>query len=115
MIGDHYRRAAGTATLLLTALDGIFGTHNRKGSAGEAGTKLPAPRKRSLAARSERSERPVAGTDAAAQADQAGIGTSRSPGATASQLGTCRAHGEVTNPSPDFGHQNPAGPYPSPA
>jgi hypothetical protein len=28
MIGDHHRRAAGTATLLFTALDGIFGTHN---------------------------------------------------------------------------------------
>jgi hypothetical protein len=28
MIGDHHRRAAGTATLLLTALDGIFGTHS---------------------------------------------------------------------------------------
>jgi polyisoprenoid-binding protein YceI len=27
MIGDHHRWAAGTATLLLTALDGIFGTH----------------------------------------------------------------------------------------
>jgi len=27
MIADHHGRAAGTATLLLTALDGIFGTH----------------------------------------------------------------------------------------
>jgi integrase len=30
MIGDHHGRAAGTATLLLTALDGIFGTHRPK-------------------------------------------------------------------------------------
>jgi hypothetical protein len=28
MIGDHHGRAAGTATLLLTATDGILGTHN---------------------------------------------------------------------------------------
>jgi hypothetical protein len=27
MIGDHHGRAAGSATLLLTALDGILGTH----------------------------------------------------------------------------------------
>jgi hypothetical protein len=27
MIGDHHGRAAGTATLLLTATDGILGTH----------------------------------------------------------------------------------------
>ena len=34
MIGDHHRRAAGIATLLLTALDGIFGTHNRRVTPG---------------------------------------------------------------------------------
>jgi len=28
MIGDHHGRAAGTATLLLTATDGILGTHS---------------------------------------------------------------------------------------
>jgi hypothetical protein len=27
MIGDHHGRAADTATLLLTATDGILGTH----------------------------------------------------------------------------------------
>jgi hypothetical protein len=29
MIGDHHGCAADTASLLLTALDGILGTHNR--------------------------------------------------------------------------------------
>jgi hypothetical protein len=29
MIGDHHGRDAGTATLLLTALDGILGTHTQ--------------------------------------------------------------------------------------
>ena len=70
----------------------MFPSGQRKGSAGEAGTKercgcgqrresagkpapgTPAARERSLAARSERSERPIAGHDAAAQADQAGKG-----------------------------------------
>jgi glycosyltransferase involved in cell wall biosynthesis len=31
MIGDHHGRAAGTATLLLTTLDGILGTHMGNG------------------------------------------------------------------------------------
>ena len=31
VIGDHHRRAAGSATLLLTALDGIIGMHRRRG------------------------------------------------------------------------------------
>jgi hypothetical protein len=45
----------------------------RKTSAGEAGTRNARdPGRRSWAARGERSERPVAGTDAAAQADRAG-------------------------------------------
>jgi hypothetical protein len=45
--------------------------HNN--SPGEADTKRrPAARERSLPARDEHSERPVAGTNAAAQADQAG-------------------------------------------
>jgi hypothetical protein len=44
-----------------------------KDSAGEAGTrKSPRPGKRSLIARVERSERPVAGNDEAAQADLTG-------------------------------------------
>jgi hypothetical protein len=36
MIGDHHRRAADTATLLLTALDGIFGTHRLRRAAWTA-------------------------------------------------------------------------------
>ena len=53
----------------------------RKNSAGEAGTsKRPRPGKRSLTARGERSERPVAGTDAAAQADLAGRHAARTAG-----------------------------------
>jgi hypothetical protein len=54
-----------------------------KDSAGEAGTSTrPRPGKRSLTARGERSERPVAGTDEAAQADPAGSHAARtaSPG-----------------------------------
>ena len=38
MIGDHHGQAARTATLLLTALDGIFGTHKcSQGPGGVAG------------------------------------------------------------------------------
>jgi hypothetical protein len=49
--------------------------HIRKGSAGAAGTgKARVPGKDLWPTRSERSERPVAGTDEAAQADQAGNG-----------------------------------------
>ena len=31
MTGDHHRRVADTATLLLTAMDGILGTHRKDG------------------------------------------------------------------------------------
>ena len=37
MTGDHHGRAAGTATLLLTTLDGIFGTHTSCGYYARAG------------------------------------------------------------------------------
>jgi hypothetical protein len=49
----------------------------RKDSAGEAGTKIARVPGKISDRRSERSERPVAGTDEAAQADQAGRHTAR--------------------------------------
>ena len=56
-----------------------FPAGTRRGSAGAAGTRPPVARERSLDGRGERSERPVAETDEAAQADQAGTGTNHSP------------------------------------
>ena len=69
---DGTRRAGGARTYRPARAAKMFpGGH--KDSAGEAGTnEPPRPGERSLAARRERSERPVAGTDAAAQTDRAG-------------------------------------------
>ena len=37
MIGDHHGQAASTATLLLTATDGVLGTHKAEAEANGAG------------------------------------------------------------------------------
>jgi hypothetical protein len=42
MTGDHHDRAAGTATLLLTTLDGILGTH-RTGAVPPEVASAPVP------------------------------------------------------------------------
>jgi len=70
-------------------------------SAGEAGSsRPPAAGERSVAARDERSESLVAGTEPAAQADRAGIGNSRSPGAPQWTAQARRTRRRVPEPSP---------------
>ncbi len=66
------RREGGARIPADRAAQDVSQRAQEKDSAGEAGTRMARGRERSLAARSERSERPVAGTDAAAQADKPG-------------------------------------------
>jgi hypothetical protein len=103
------RRAGGVCTPAVRAAK-MFSQRALKkaASAQPAPWDARGPEKRSLAARGERSERPVAGTDEVTQADQAGIGTSRSPDATTGRPGIPLRIPDIQDPAVGYHAAAPA-------
>ena len=101
MIGDHHGQTAGSATLLVRAMDGILGTHNAASRRSLAGT----PKQLSPFSRScQLAERPVFPCDYSSRSGGAGVVHARTCSARAV---TCSGGVVLTMPCPRLNTNGP--------